>query len=499
MNSLAGKVTTGQKTLRSACDLCHQGKVKCGGGTPCEGCDKLGVRCIYSTSNRTGRPKGVKNKKTLERIKQLRAANFEDNEDENSQCVRVLEESLSNAPVSIFTNLCRKITSVQNNRRPSAAKSGDEAGESSPAKPFSQSSNLTDQDDTPSHLWSFLSMRDAGQSESDFTPFDSSISDPTASPTSLPSNYLDMSNYTPPDISWIDSLLAAPDATPQYSDLSDIQKSAKLADPINSGCVPEQVSVNYSTPGSLPPFACNCVKKLADQLSKFKTLSHSRHLLQPDFVLTIARDALVDWQMHLSCQSCHISYDKDVLVLSVMTLRALLNLIKTAGQQSAPSDAELRPPIQDPSSPDFNPDYTFLGTYRLAREEKRLVVDLLLQRTLKSLNHMTEQLRLKSLRIAGTVSKKGSMSSHSSRSQSSISTPSASTSIFPDLEDRIIVNEQTQSFNITADTMMLDEDDNYLQESLQNSMMTIEALMAKTHIPHLNYDLKDSELITSRK
>ncbi|KAJ5087589.1 hypothetical protein N7456_011205 [Penicillium angulare] len=342
-------------------------------------------------------------------------------------------------------------------------------------------------------------MRDSSQPESDFAPFvtNPSISDPTASPNSLPSNPLDLSNYTPPDVSWIDSLLVAPDATPQFSDLNDVQKNAKSADPLDSGCISERVSVSYCTPESLPPFACNCVKKLADQLSKFKTLSHSSHLLQPDYVLTIARDALVDWKMHLSCQSCHISYDKDVLVLSVMTLRALLNLIKTAGQQSSPNDAEFRPPIQDPSSPDFNPDYTFLGTYRLAREEKRLVVDLLLQRTLKSLNHMTEQLRRKSLRIAGNSSKKGSISSQSSRSQSSISTPSASTSMYPDLEDHIVVNEQTHSFNITGDSLILDEDDNYLQESLQNSMMTIEALMAKTHIPHLNYNSKDADLIAS--
>ena len=87
MNSIPAKGVAGQKSLRSACDLCHQGKVKCSGGTPCDGCDRLGVRCIYSTSNRTGRPKGVKNKKTLERIKQLRAADLEDNDCQSSQFV----------------------------------------------------------------------------------------------------------------------------------------------------------------------------------------------------------------------------------------------------------------------------------------------------------------------------------------------------------------------------------------------------------------------------
>lgn len=74
MKNLNTKTVPGQKSLRSACDLCHEGKIKCSGGRPCDGCHRLDVKCTYSTSNRTGRPKGVKNKKTLDRIRQLRAA-----------------------------------------------------------------------------------------------------------------------------------------------------------------------------------------------------------------------------------------------------------------------------------------------------------------------------------------------------------------------------------------------------------------------------------------
>lgn len=104
MNNLAFKVAAGQKNLRLACDLCHQGKVKCSGGTPCEGCRKLGVRCKYSTSNRTGRPKGVKNKKTLDRIKQLRADDASEHEHEETR---------------VAGNVCRAIpnTSLRENWR----------------------------------------------------------------------------------------------------------------------------------------------------------------------------------------------------------------------------------------------------------------------------------------------------------------------------------------------------------------------------------------------
>lgn len=63
-----------RRKFRSACDICHQGKIKCSGGNPCEGCHKLGIVCRYSVSNRIGRPKGVKNRKTLDRVKTLKAA-----------------------------------------------------------------------------------------------------------------------------------------------------------------------------------------------------------------------------------------------------------------------------------------------------------------------------------------------------------------------------------------------------------------------------------------
>ena len=55
------------KKLRTACDICHQAKMKCSGGTPCQGCRSSDHDCIYSVSKRIGRPKGTKNKRTADR------------------------------------------------------------------------------------------------------------------------------------------------------------------------------------------------------------------------------------------------------------------------------------------------------------------------------------------------------------------------------------------------------------------------------------------------
>ena len=71
------------KKLRTACDVCHQAKMKCSGGRPCDGCRDSGYDCSYSVSNRIGRPKGTKNKRTLERLSRQNADNDIDHSSSN--------------------------------------------------------------------------------------------------------------------------------------------------------------------------------------------------------------------------------------------------------------------------------------------------------------------------------------------------------------------------------------------------------------------------------
>lgn len=60
--------------LRSACDQCHESKVKCSGGTPCVVCEKARTECKYSLAKSFGRPRGVKNKKTRQRLAEAEEA-----------------------------------------------------------------------------------------------------------------------------------------------------------------------------------------------------------------------------------------------------------------------------------------------------------------------------------------------------------------------------------------------------------------------------------------
>ncbi|KAI9372307.1 hypothetical protein BJX61DRAFT_542857 [Aspergillus egyptiacus] len=76
----------GHRKLRIACDACHNAKTRCSGGEPCEKCDRgcvpplslslslpspplpeISHRQTYYTA-RLGKPKGARNKRTLERL-----------------------------------------------------------------------------------------------------------------------------------------------------------------------------------------------------------------------------------------------------------------------------------------------------------------------------------------------------------------------------------------------------------------------------------------------
>ncbi|KAL4896969.1 hypothetical protein BDV59DRAFT_198417 [Aspergillus ambiguus] len=59
--------------LRAACENCRQSKVKCnlGGKNTCIRCLRHGLPCRYRVANRSGKPKGSKNRATLRKLGQL--------------------------------------------------------------------------------------------------------------------------------------------------------------------------------------------------------------------------------------------------------------------------------------------------------------------------------------------------------------------------------------------------------------------------------------------
>ncbi|KAL9123554.1 MAG: hypothetical protein Q9217_007022 [Psora testacea] len=52
--------------LRKACDKCRAAKIRCGSSMPCSRCKDIGYECRYSYTERSGKPKGARSRKTAE-------------------------------------------------------------------------------------------------------------------------------------------------------------------------------------------------------------------------------------------------------------------------------------------------------------------------------------------------------------------------------------------------------------------------------------------------
>ena len=73
--------------VRSACDRCHQTKVRCNGGVPCRGCLTSKTLCFYSVSNALGRPRGAKQNQNPLASKHDSASNGETTSDRDRSAV----------------------------------------------------------------------------------------------------------------------------------------------------------------------------------------------------------------------------------------------------------------------------------------------------------------------------------------------------------------------------------------------------------------------------
>ncbi|KAL3429374.1 hypothetical protein BDV09DRAFT_200682 [Aspergillus tetrazonus] len=65
--TLPASTTTEGKRLRRACNACHRMKLRCSGTKPCARCQDTGNECAYAFVAKLGKPRGSRNKKTIER------------------------------------------------------------------------------------------------------------------------------------------------------------------------------------------------------------------------------------------------------------------------------------------------------------------------------------------------------------------------------------------------------------------------------------------------
>ncbi|KZF25223.1 hypothetical protein L228DRAFT_236345 [Xylona heveae TC161] len=98
------RMETGQakQKLRLACDNCHQAKVRCSGERTCHRCLERDLDCRYSLATRAGKPKGSRNRKTLERLSRMREK-LERAQKEHTDVIQDAPRSLSGSNTSSVT------------------------------------------------------------------------------------------------------------------------------------------------------------------------------------------------------------------------------------------------------------------------------------------------------------------------------------------------------------------------------------------------------------
>lgn len=162
---------------------------------------------------------------------------------------------------------------------------------------------------------------------------------------------------------------------------------------------------------------CQCLQDLSSLLAYLKETSRIQDPLEPCSVLVAARDALSRWRRHSLCGTCQQKNDEDVLIVFVMGLREMLCLIHRVSRPerqhdrdktAAISPSELRPAFT-PESQEVHvlapkTERSFLGMYKLSKEEELGAVNILLCRILENINRTTKHIKQRSTRTLGNLS-----------------------------------------------------------------------------------------------
>lgn len=209
----------------------------------------------------------------------------------------------------------------------------------------------------------------------------------------------------------------APARSTRVTDQTDIGEKINVSSgtqPRQSARITRELSSSRSRTPSIT--TCDCLQQLADQLAQIKGLNRASELLKADYILSVAREALHRWRRQLQCNICQQNDDRDILVLSVMGFRAILSLIRRIGQDLLGNtfDSQQTGPTRKLDSHVVNEELTtvdgsttstglndsseqsFLGMYELSQDEKRLMANVLLSRTLEDISRTVEDVKARS-------------------------------------------------------------------------------------------------------
>ena len=350
------------KKLRTACDVCHQAKMKCSGGTPCAGCRDSGHECCYSVSNRIGRPKGTKNKRTLDRMSRKRSGASDKSDSGQASPVQA-----QNSMASLTNCTGTSLASMDKSSIESVLATGLDGASSFPGSE------------------AFGPLSDDLSSWYDFGDF--AASSPFAQQPSSTAAFLNEEPHSYPSV---DSAYVSP-----ASLFTDKRGGANLLEPSGllsnmDGETNGSQDVTASTSSySTSSTTCDCVQNHAELLCRLKDLEQRHAQPRLDVVLSSAQQALIPWKSVIECRVCRHDDNQEVLILSAMSIRTVLRSLQSLCSEYYNSVVSGQDNYDRQGATTDIPDgmQSAIGIYEITGEERLAVKDLLIQRTLDKMKY----------------------------------------------------------------------------------------------------------------
>lgn len=337
--------------------------MKCSGGTPCTECRGSGYDCSYSVSNRIGRPKGTKNKRTLVRVNRKKGDGDKADTDQGS-------------PTHPQTWLTALSNGTGNGMTPENSASIDPMLSTT----MDGSNSLAQFEKFCSFSGDLSSWYDIGDlaSTSPFTP------------QPLTTDGLSTENKNPfpeEDSSHVSSTSLFDDKgifdpAPDFDGLvNDMDGEAER---------PQEITTSTSPLSLASSITCNCVQNHAELLCRLKELDQRHTQPRLDVVLSSAQQTLVPWKSVVECRVCVHDDSQEVLILSAMSIRTVLRSLRglcyeyytsvVYGKESSSEQSTVVGDDQDGMQSAF-------GMYKITEEERMAVKDLLMSRTLDKIKY----------------------------------------------------------------------------------------------------------------
>ncbi|PKK54268.1 hypothetical protein CI102_1714 [Trichoderma harzianum] len=379
--------------LRSACDACHQLKVRCSGYLPCDSCTESCRTCVFSMSNRLGRPLGSKNKRAAAaggRETQSLANQKSAARNKGPREARKARKRSSIHLENQVTLSPRPIIATQSIAGPASVPSDNSSSpKSNGQSPFTDVNSMSWA--TSPFEFSLPFPEDKWGLQEDFASADMTRGlfhheetfekehDPTFSEASAASQ------------SELAHLFAIPPTTVPVS--ADLSQSVSMSQE-------ERVSNTPSPLQHSSVLTCTCLQQQTSLLCKLRGSEVFRPggKMSMKSILANMQEAQTAWLGLTSCTSCMRGDDQEVLILALMCVRSMLLQLQNVswacgGNQdvSLTASEHVSPGIS--AEGDVELEVVTVGDFELTGDDKSSLLYMLWSMMVQKVNTVLESFR----------------------------------------------------------------------------------------------------------